>query len=391
MSELMISRAFVKKLASNIRVTYGKEVKHTDVIELVAGSLGWKADALMHKLKSPETTTGVSPDVMELSTVWPEGDVRKVTGAMELKKFDGDDKFMNMELLETFFNAVIQGNSAEAKQFAPLISERNAWCCLALAFHHYTPTDKPIFSESNEVAEKYLLKAFKADADTVRYVAQLVGMDFSLTSHESMAFFEANKQIDDKIGRFVRSDLMAWAVCVARRWGFLVSDADGLKVVRESSLDVEKLGLDTNIKKIDFMTSNGLFWDYFVEEKSGDADEKALVSRLNRMRYPVLKSIIIENESRSLISGVEPEITEVFNVFKPEGLVSIANGSFFPHGISSFTASNMKIVSAVIEEMTGVSVIDGGSIDHILSDKTLRAPLDEFYNRLVKRCGALIN
>lgn len=52
MSELVITHSFVRKLASNIRAEYGKDIKHTQTISLIAKSLGWNGDALMHKLKN---------------------------------------------------------------------------------------------------------------------------------------------------------------------------------------------------------------------------------------------------------------------------------------------------------------------------------------------------
>lgn len=52
MSELIISHSFVRKLATNMRAEYGKDIKHTQAINLIAKSLGWNGDALMHKLKN---------------------------------------------------------------------------------------------------------------------------------------------------------------------------------------------------------------------------------------------------------------------------------------------------------------------------------------------------
>lgn len=55
MSELVISRGFVRKLTQHIESVYGHEVKHTLVVGMVADALGWRTDALMHKLKSEES------------------------------------------------------------------------------------------------------------------------------------------------------------------------------------------------------------------------------------------------------------------------------------------------------------------------------------------------
>lgn len=52
MTEPVITHEFVRTLTRALRSSYGKHIRHTDVLEVIANSLGWKADALMHKLKS---------------------------------------------------------------------------------------------------------------------------------------------------------------------------------------------------------------------------------------------------------------------------------------------------------------------------------------------------
>jgi predicted AAA+ superfamily ATPase len=52
MEQIVITHGFVKKLAANIRSKYGREARHTEVLELVADALGFKAGPLMHALKT---------------------------------------------------------------------------------------------------------------------------------------------------------------------------------------------------------------------------------------------------------------------------------------------------------------------------------------------------
>lgn len=61
MTDLIITHDFVKALAKNIRKAYGKDVSHTKAIELIAQCLGWKPDALMHRLKSDTSSTTKGP------------------------------------------------------------------------------------------------------------------------------------------------------------------------------------------------------------------------------------------------------------------------------------------------------------------------------------------
>ena len=49
-----VTRDFIRNLTKGIRALYGNDPKHTEVLDLVAGALGWKADALMHRLKNDE-------------------------------------------------------------------------------------------------------------------------------------------------------------------------------------------------------------------------------------------------------------------------------------------------------------------------------------------------
>jgi hypothetical protein len=51
MEQIAVTAGFVKKLASNIRQRYGRDVRHTEVLELVADAFGHKAGPLMHALK----------------------------------------------------------------------------------------------------------------------------------------------------------------------------------------------------------------------------------------------------------------------------------------------------------------------------------------------------
>src|SRR5690606_27009853 len=119
--KFMITRSFVKKLATCIRETYGKEIKHTDAIGLVANSLGWEPDALMHKLKQAERKkvgrTSGEPAVNDENADWIE--------------FNPSHN----KLIYSFFSNVVRGDIEAAGRYAPLIPRDDAWCCLAMAFY----------------------------------------------------------------------------------------------------------------------------------------------------------------------------------------------------------------------------------------------------------------
>lgn len=52
MSDIVLTKQFITTLARRLKKRFGPEVKHTAVIDEVAAALGWRADALMHKLKN---------------------------------------------------------------------------------------------------------------------------------------------------------------------------------------------------------------------------------------------------------------------------------------------------------------------------------------------------
>lgn len=60
MQQIVVTHGFVKKLAHNIRDRYGRDIRHTEAIELVADALGWKAGPLMNMLKSSTQPAGAA-------------------------------------------------------------------------------------------------------------------------------------------------------------------------------------------------------------------------------------------------------------------------------------------------------------------------------------------
>lgn len=233
MSELTISHSFVRKLASNIRAEYGADVKHTKAIDLVAKSLGWNGDALMHKLKHRDGSNKAS----EPKTI--------------------ANKFHNPELLQSFFTAVISDERSTASLFEPLIDTDNAWCCLALAFKGQTlrnPEDMKKF-------ERLLVRAFKLDSKTIEYVATVVGYDFSLKDEADpcckIVYWTNSNDFVQHGSVFKRPDLMAWAVGIALKKGFIVNTVAGPKI---QANPIPK----TDAEKLEYLASED-FWDTVKE------------------------------------------------------------------------------------------------------------------------------
>lgn len=86
MQQIAVTHGFVKKLARNIRDRYGRDVRHTEVIELVADALGHKAGPLMHALKNgagepPQS----SEERLQLADTWSVAAVSKDLSAEQRK------------------------------------------------------------------------------------------------------------------------------------------------------------------------------------------------------------------------------------------------------------------------------------------------------------------
>jgi hypothetical protein len=375
MSELMISRAFVKKLASNIRVTYGKEVKHTDAIELVAGSLGWKADALMHKLKQADTARSENCS-----------DKEKISKTQKAKSgLKSDNGFENFELLKSFFYAVVNDELEVAKEYASLISERNAWCCLALAFYHYALVKKKSGEGCSVKAEKCLLKAFRTDLETLKYVAQIVNVPFD-TSSDSSKLIHMINQRDHSFnstlqGWFIRGDLMAWATKFAQDWGFLVNTEDGVVINANARFQDRNFELN-GVNAIKWFLRSEHFWDYVLEDLDINDLDRMFAEQLSILRYPVLSAI-------EGINGEEFSIDRAIGTFKPEILVSIANHEYGITRPSCLISTNdRKKVGTVLREYSNVKIVD--SEKYVLLDGSKRSDdLDRFYKHMLAKTEVL--
>lgn len=302
MSELMISRAFVKKLASNIRVTYGKEVKHTDAIELVAGSLGWKADALMHKLKQAELTQ--SAEVLNSS-------------AETVVKHNS--KFENLEPLTSFVHAIIHDKLDVAEEYAPLISDESAWCCFALGLYHHIlhRRGKSFYLD----AESYLVKAFQLDAETVRYAAQIVNLPFTPSSEGASLFHMMNQREFDGIyapkNRYVRGDLMAWATRIAQERGFLVNTAGGL-IIKEKPEYHDRIFNDPMSKLLELESDE--LWE-FVK----DGVKPSVADKIDHIRNIIVKEFGLKSTT-SMLFTAEDRLKYIVGFFSWETIFSVAKG-----------------------------------------------------------------
>ena len=299
MSELIISHSFVRKLASNIRAEYGADVKHTKAIDLVAKSLGWNGDALMHKLKHRDGSNKVS----EPKTIV--------------------NKFHNPELLQSFFTAVISDERSTANLFEPLIDTDNAWCCLALAFKGQTLRNL----NDEKKFERLLVRAFRLDSRTIEYVAKVVGYDFNLNDKADpccrIVYWSNSNDGVQQGSVFKRPDLMAWAVGIALKKGFIVNTVAGPKI---QANPIPK----TDAEKLDYLASED-FWDA-VKETNTDRWTKHdldIISSLQDMVIDLIDSSYRRLESSkvspSLRNKSKLTVENVLELLRLEELVKASN------------------------------------------------------------------
>lgn len=67
MPDIVLTKQFVTTLAKRLKQRFGAAVNHTAVIDEVAAALGWKGDALMHKLKRDDSRKARKEAVQSLS------------------------------------------------------------------------------------------------------------------------------------------------------------------------------------------------------------------------------------------------------------------------------------------------------------------------------------
>jgi hypothetical protein len=99
MAEMLITHSFVKKLASNIRVRYGNDVRHTQVIELIAEALGRKAGPMMHALKRDRVHTPSSETAIPGTVAIPRLHPKTMVTAEEWISANGISRITEAEKL----------------------------------------------------------------------------------------------------------------------------------------------------------------------------------------------------------------------------------------------------------------------------------------------------
>lgn len=299
MSELSISHSFVRKLASNIRAEYGTDVKHTKAIDLVAKSLGWNGDALMHKLKHRDGLNKAS----EPKTI--------------------ANKFHNPELLRSFFTAVIADERSTASLFEPLIDTDNAWCCLALAFKGQTL--RHLVDEKR--FERLLVRAFRLDTRTIEYVAMVVGYDFSLKDEADpccrIVYWTNSNDGVQQGSVFRRPDLMAWAVGIALKKGYIVNTVAGPKI---QANPIPK----TDAEKLDYLVSED-FWDAVKETSTERWGKRGvdIISSLQDMVVDLIDSSYRKLESSRISPSLRIKskftVEKVLELLRLEELIKASN------------------------------------------------------------------
>lgn len=94
MEQIVITHGFVKKLAKNIRSKYGRDVRHTEALELIADALGFKAGPLMHALKQHVTAELEMPSAASSGTSleeFPPGLVgRKIDAVLDADRISAE-------------------------------------------------------------------------------------------------------------------------------------------------------------------------------------------------------------------------------------------------------------------------------------------------------------
>lgn len=79
MTDLSVTHCFVRNLTKSIRDTYGRDVPHTKIMELVAQSLGHQVGPLMHALKRAENDKKSARRAVSMSGASHARDIRPLS------------------------------------------------------------------------------------------------------------------------------------------------------------------------------------------------------------------------------------------------------------------------------------------------------------------------
>ena len=211
MTEMQITQGFVKKLATNIRARYGKEeVRHTEVLELIAEALGRKAGPMMHALKNALTTDETAATAGSLRT---------------LPRVSSPGTVMNLL-------RAISGSDAEAVGlFASLLEPSDAINKFALAH-----AERLVIHPDAFEARRYLLDAFMDDLIIVGICAAAMGVDIEPDFNPSKAAFNGSYG-DPERGALLSAcelpqKMLVWGAKVAVDHGFLSFDGSKAVIAR---------------------------------------------------------------------------------------------------------------------------------------------------------------
>lgn len=225
MQQIAVTHGFVKKLAKNLRGRYGRDVRHTEVIELVADALGHKAGPLMHALKHAakdvENKVGDEPQA-ELATV------------------GGLPKTSSTRAVCNVLAAIRDKDELSLPLYMGLLSPTSSAAKFVLAYAHRM---RERLDTRTSIA--LLLESFEEEEFFVELAASAVVPD-SITDEGFARFamsFDYGENLWAEIlaGTMFPRKMLAWAASHAVEHGFLAFAGDAA-IVKKPPLSPKRYG-----------------------------------------------------------------------------------------------------------------------------------------------------
>lgn len=206
MQEIRLNHAFVRNLTKGIRDAYGKEVRHSDVLKVIATAAGQKAGPMMHRLKHMDEQSGPGLQLGATTT------------------FNGN-------LVWQMMTALRVGDTDTLTTLRRLIDPATSFAKFLLALACYR-TMSP--------GNAYLIAAFLQDELWLRYVAAAIAGPYPIEELSEFGREEYGEHWPaEMISGGIPQPLLTWAALMAVEYGFLRFDGRDTVFLRPAVNDLK--------------------------------------------------------------------------------------------------------------------------------------------------------
>lgn len=226
MQQIAVTHGFVKKLARNVRAKYGRDVRHTEIIELVADALGFKAGPLMHALKQAQIPDAHAQSALEpVDENWIGWQLLPREPATRGRSIGTSTRTSSVAAVGNVLTAIRDNDLVTLPLYMGLLAPTSAVSKFVLAYAHRLQS-----GQDTRTAVVLLLDAFVEEPFFVELAASSV-VSNAITDEAFARFqhaFDYGQTLRSEIlgGRLFSRKMLAWAANHAIEHEFLAFDGD---------------------------------------------------------------------------------------------------------------------------------------------------------------------